>query len=266
MLEGHIIELSWTRLGVAALLIAINAVISIIYRLQMERTLAIATLRTVVQLTAIGYVLTWIFALAVWYAVLPLLLAMCVLAANAAVGRNQRRYPGMWRAALGSIFLAAGSVLMFAMLVVVRPDPWWNPRYIIPILGMILGNSLTGVALGLDRFVSGVVERRAEIEMLLSHGATRGEAVRRLRADAVRVGMIPIINSMMVVGTVSLPGMMTGQILSGTPPQTAVAYQIVIMFLLAAATALGTVTVVVLSERRLFDPRHRPRIECIRTV
>lgn len=263
MSDGSIIVLGWDRIAIAGGLVAVNAIVSMAYRLSMERTLALATTRTVVQLTAVGYLLEWIFRLNAWYAVLPVLLVMTTLAAHAAVGRTSRGYPGMFGVALGGIFGAATTVLMFAMVLVIGVEPWWSPRYIIPILGMILGNSLTGVSLGLDRFVGGLADQRAEVELMLSHGATRSEAVRRLRAEAVRVGMIPIVNSMMIVGTVSLPGMMTGQILSGTAPAVAVSYQIVIMFLLASATALGTVAVVTLSERRLFDARDRPRFERI---
>ena len=259
-----IIELSPWQVLIAAGLIGVSASVSVLYRLGMERTLALAAVRTIIQLTAVGYLLEWVFSLDAWYAVLPLLLTMTLLAAQAAIGRTQRRYPGMYGVALLAIFSSAGSILMFAMLAVIQVEPWWTPRYIIPILGMILGNSLTGVSLGLDRFVSGLVDQRAQIELYLSHGATRQEAVQPLRAEAVRVGMIPLINAMMVAGTVSLPGMMTGQILSGTPPKTAVAYQIVVMFLLAGSTALGTVGVVRLSERLLFDSHDRLLIEKIR--
>ncbi|MFT7625979.1 MAG: putative ABC transport system permease protein [Myxococcota bacterium] len=251
------IELDWVDLAAAGTLIAVNALISIAFRLGMERTLAIAAVRSVVQLLAVGYVLEAVFELSAVWAVVPLMVAMCLLAAQAAVKRTSRQYPGMYSGALLAMGLSAGSTLMFALLVVIGVDPWWNPRYAIPILGMILGNSLTGISLALDRFVAGLWERRGEVELHLSHGATPREAVRRIRAEAVRVGMIPIINTMMVVGTVSLPGMMTGQILSGTPPREAVAYQIVIIFVLAAATASGSVTAVLLAERRLFGHGER---------
>jgi putative ABC transport system permease protein len=259
-----VITLEAWQVALAASLIVINAVISVVYRLGMGRTLVIASVRTVVQLTAVGYLLEWIFALDAWQAVLPLLLTMTALAAHAAVSRNKRRFAGMLRISFVGIFLSSASVLVFAMTAVIGVDPWWTPRYIIPILGMILGNSLTGVSLGLDRFVSGLIEQRSEIELYLSHGATRSEAVSTLRAEAIRVGMIPIINAMMVVGTVSLPGMMTGQILSGTAPSEAVAYQIVVMFLLTGATALGTFLVVRASEMALFDARNRLLVERIR--
>jgi len=257
----NLIVLDPWQVALAASLIGINAVVSIVYRLSMEKTLALATVRTVVQLAAVGYLLEWVFSLDRWYAVVPMLTVMTALAAQAAVSRSRKRYRGMFTVALAGIFGSAASVLMFAMVVVVQVEPWWSPRYAIPVLGMILGNSLTGVSLGMDRFVAGLTEERARIELILSHGGTPSEAVAPLRADAVRVGMIPMINSMMVVGTVSLPGMMTGQILSGTAPTVAVTYQIVIMFLLAAATSLGTVAVVRASERRLLGPGARLRME-----
>ena len=262
-MSAPIVDLAWTDLALASALIGVNLAVSIALRLGMERTLAIATFRTLVQLTAVGFVLEWIFAAEHALVVLAMLGLMTVLAARASVGRTRRRYRGATWDALLSISVSAGAILAFALAAVVDAEPWWNPRYAIPILGMILGNSLTGISLGLDRFVSGVLDDRGQIELILTHGGTREEALRSLRADAVRIGMIPIINSMMVVGTVSLPGMMTGQILSGTDPQTAVAYQIVIMFLLAAATTLGTVGVVKLAERRLFDARDRPLYERI---
>ena len=258
-----LIVLDTGRVAMAASLVGITALVSIHFRLKLERTLAIATLRTVLQLTMVGFLLEWIFSLDNGLAVLPVLLVMTVLAAHAAVGRTERSYPKMRWVALVSIFGSASLVLMFALTAVIGVEPWWSPRYIIPLLGVLLGNMLTGVSLGLDRFVSSLVEKRGEVEALLSHGASRTEAVERLRSEAVRVGLIPIVNAMLVVGTVSLPGVMTGQILSGTSPQTAVAYQMVIMFLLAGATSLATVGVVLASERLLFDARHRPRFERI---
>ena len=138
-----------------------------------------------------------------------------------------------------------------------RVRPWYTPQYAIPLLGMILGNTLNGVSLGLDRLGSELVGKRDQVEGLLALGATRWEAARPLVQQAVKTGLIPTINAMMVVGIVSLPGMMTGQLLAGTSPVEAVKYQIVIMFLIASGTALGTVLVVLLSFRRLFNEDHQ---------
>ena len=144
-----------------------------------------------------------------------------------------------------------------ALFVLVGVRPWYSPQYAVPLLGMILGNTLTGISLGLDRLGGELAARRAQVEALLALGATRWEAARCPIQEAVRTGLIPILNSMMVVGIVSLPGMMTGQILAGASPLEAVKYQIVIMFLIASGTALGTVSVVLLSYRRLFNSSHQ---------
>jgi putative ABC transport system permease protein len=135
------------------------------------------------------------------------------------------------------------------------------PQYSIPILGMLLGNTMTGVALGLDRLTEGVRRQRALIENRLMLGQPWSVAVGEIRRDAVRSGLIPIINAMAAAGIVSLPGMMTGQILSGTPPAIAVKYQILIMFVIAAGTGFGTLAAVSAGARRLFDARERLRLD-----
>ncbi len=148
-------------------------------------------------------------------------------------------------------------VAAIALGAIVRVHPWYRPQYAIPLLGMILGNTLNGVSLGLDRLGGELSGRRDQVESLLALGASRWEAVREPIRQAVRTGLIPTINAMMVVGIVSLPGMMTGQLLAGTSPVEAVKYQVVIMFLIASGTALGTVSVVLLSYRRLFNEDHQ---------
>jgi len=128
----------------------------------------------------------------------------------------------------------------------------------------VLGNILMGVALSLERFTADVTASRGEIEALLSLGATRWEAAHVTATVAVRTGMIPVLNSMAVMGIVSLPGIVTGQILAGVSPDTAVRYQIVIMFVLSASSALGSLTVTLLAFRTLFDDRDRLRTDRLR--
>jgi putative ABC transport system permease protein len=144
-----------------------------------------------------------------------------------------------------------------ALTALVPVKPWYSPQFAIPLLGMILGNTLNGISLGLDRLGGELASRRLHVESLLALGATRWEAARQPIQKAIRTGMIPIINAMMVVGIVSLPGMMTGQLLAGVSPIQAVRYQIVILFLIASGTALGTVSVVLLSYRWLFNDQHQ---------
>jgi putative ABC transport system permease protein len=133
-------------------------------------------------------------------------------------------------------------------------------------LGMVLGNALTSTSLALDRFMEDLVNRQNQIESLLALGATRWEAAHETIKEALRTGMIPIINSMMVMGIVGLPGMMTGQILAGATPTDAVRYQIVIIFAIASGTALGTIGVILLAFRVLFNQQHQLRLDRLRKI
>ncbi|MEQ8786431.1 MAG: iron export ABC transporter permease subunit FetB [Pirellulaceae bacterium] len=261
------LKLDFWQVALAAMLIVVNGVISIILRLKLERSLALASVRTIGQLLLVGLVLEWIFQQDRWYAVLAMAAMMTLIAGATAAGRSQRRYPGIWLNTIVSVWASAWLVTALALLAVFHGiDKWYQPQYSIPLLGMVLGNTLNGITLGLNTFTESLATRREQVEMRFTLGATRWEAARPPLQHAVRTGMIPIINSMMVVGVVSLPGMMTGQLLSGTSPLEAVKYQIVIMFLIASATALGTVGAVLLSFRRLFNADHQFRYEQITTV
>jgi putative ABC transport system permease protein len=193
--------------------------------------------------------------------VLGLMLLMTLIAGFAAVGRGSRRYRGIWLDSLISMWASSWIVTAVALFGVVQvqqqDQSWYHPQYAIPLLGMILGNTLNGISLGLDRLGEELTAKRDQVETLLALGATRWEAARAAIQNAVRTGMIPTINTMMVVGLVSLPGMMTGQLLAGVDAVQAVMYQIVIMFLIAAGTSLGTVGVVLLGYRRLFTADHQ---------
>jgi putative ABC transport system permease protein len=260
-------QLSPWQVGCAAALIVVCGLISIVLRLGMGRSLFFAAVRTVVQLLLIGFVLRWVFSVDRWYFVLAVMTLMTIIAGIAAVRRTSRRYPGMWTDSLVTIWASSWLITAFAIFVVVQPPgAWYQPQYAIPLLGMLLGNALTATSLGLGRLTDELLTRRAEVETLLALGATRWEAARDTVRTAIRTGMVPIVNAMMVVGLVSLPGMMTGQILSGVDPMEAVKYQIIIMFLIAAATSLGVVGAVLLGYRRLFTACHQFRYDRIRSV
>lgn len=250
-------SLSLFDIGIAVSLIIVNGALSVALKLHLERQLGWAALRTIVQLLAVGYVLGWVFHFSRWYVVLPLMAIMTIVAGLAASSRGRRGYAGQRLDSVISIWLSSWLVAAVGLLLVIRAHPWYEPQYAIPILGMILGNTLTGVSLGMERMTEELTAGRSTVEMSLALGATRWEAAQRPARQAVRAGMIPTLNQMAVVGLVSLPGMMTGQVLAGQSPMQAVRYQIVIMFLLAASSALGTVGAVLLTYRRLFSAQHR---------
>jgi putative ABC transport system permease protein len=260
------IALTYWDLAAASSLILINAGLSVIFRLRLHRSLLIAAIRMAVQLTLVGLVLTTLFSIVspLWTGLAAL--GMVLFAGHEAAQRQARPLSGWWSYGLGtgSMMMASVLVTVFALLTALRPNPWYDPRYAIPLLGMILGNCMTGVALGLDTLTTSVVARRAGIEAQLMLGATRQEAVAPVTREALRSALMPTINSMSATGVVSLPGMMTGQILGGVPPAEAVKYQILVMFLIAGGTGLGAVASVLGGVYRLTDGRHRLRLDRLR--
>jgi putative ABC transport system permease protein len=263
---GALIELGPLHLAVATVLVIAAGAISVALGLGIERRLAVAAARTVVQLGLLGLVLERIFAVRDPLLVVALLLLMTVFAAREAIARASRRYRGVfldaWLTMAATCLIVGGVVTQ----VVVGVTPWYDPQYVIPLLGMILGNSLTGISLCLDRFLDHLAVRTAEVELRIAYGATRREALAAPLQDAVRTGMIPIINAMAAAGIVSLPGMMTGQILAGSPPLQAVAYQIVVMFMIAAAVAFGAMMVVVLAGRHFMGKDATLRLDRLTSV
>jgi putative ABC transport system permease protein len=255
------LPLSLEQLALASVLVLLNGLLSVALGLGVERRLLIAALRTVTQLLLIGFILTPVFAWQHPGPVLALGTVMIALAAREAVRRSSRSYSGVQRDAFVALLLSAGVTALLATGAIIGVEPWWRPQYLIPLVGMMLGNALTGISLGLDRCLTMLDEQRDQVEGRLALGATWQQAARPIAAEAIRAGMIPIINSMSVVGLVTLPGMMTGQILSGTDPALAARYQILIMFLIAAATTLGTTLSVLLGVRAMFDDQHRLRSE-----
>jgi putative ABC transport system permease protein len=254
-----VIELTWSDLAAAAGLVLVAGLVSVGLRLRLERRLAVAALRTLVQLLLVGYVLKYVFDVQ-RYGVLPLVAAVCVMfvvAAREGAKRPKRRFRGV--AWLAFITLVASGLVTTATItgLVINVRPWYEPQYLVPLLGMVLGNQLTALSLCMDQVLGILSERRAEVEMELAHGATRWEAARDALSEGVRSGMIPVINAMTVVGIVALPGMMTGQILAGASPTTAVKYQIVVMFMIAGATAMSCIIMTLLTYRRLFNARHQ---------
>jgi len=252
------------HLALSALLIVVNVVLSGLLRLELGRPLLLAATRMVVQLLLIGAVLEWLFRQEDPLAIALLALAMAGIAGVAAVNRTRRRFAGIYANSLLSVLASSALVTGVALTGIIRPDPWYAARYVIPLLGMVLGNTLNGISLGLDRLMEGLRSSREEVETRLCLGASRWEACREVVRDAVRIGMVPTINSMMVMGLVSLPGMMTGQILQGAAPSAAVRYQIVVLFMIAAGTALGVVGVVLLGYLRLTSREHQLRLDRLR--
>ncbi|MGD8843771.1 MAG: iron export ABC transporter permease subunit FetB [Gammaproteobacteria bacterium] len=260
------ITLSNPDLAIAAVLVLALALLSARLQADVSRQLLIAAARTAIQLTLIGLVLKTLFANVhlVWVTLMALF--MLLVAGREVMARQKRRFRGWWGYALGtvSMFLSSFTVAVFALVVILGDTPWYTPQYAIPLLGMLLGNTMNGIAIAMDRLTTTAWEQREIIEARLMLGQSWDEAISAIRQQAIRSGLIPIINAMAAAGVVSLPGMMTGQILAGAPPVEAVKYQILIMFLITVGTGLGTLGAVTIGSRRLFDARQRLCLDRLR--
>lgn len=257
------ISLSYWDLAGASVFLILNGLISLKLRLGIERLLFWSALRMIVQLLMVGLVLKAVFAVASPWLTLLLAVVMITFAGREIWARQERRLRGAWGFGLGasSMMLGGTLVTVIALTTLISPDPWWTPQYALPLFGMILGNTMTGVSLGLDTLHSRLYRERVSVEAQLLLGRDRWQATGPILRQALRSGFTPIINTMAVTGVVSIPGMMTGQILSGVDPQEAVKYQLMIMFLIGGATGLGVVGAVFGSAWRLTDSRHRLRLD-----
>jgi putative ABC transport system permease protein len=257
------VPLSTLDLALAAALILINGAVSLGFGLGLERHLAIVSLRMVVQLAAIGLVLKFVFTqTSPWWTV-ALAAVMIVAAGYEAVARGETRIAGWrsWGLGTGTLLAVGTLATLFAVAGLIGPEPWYAPRYLLPILGMVLGNMLVGVGLVLETIGQSVRREKAAIEARLALGETRFAALDDVVKRALRMAMMPILNGMAASGLVALPGMMTGQILAGADPVEATKYQILIMFLLAGATAAAVVLAGLGAVLLVTDERHRLRLE-----
>lgn len=259
----NVIALGPLDLSLASLLVVSLACASMLLGLGLEKKIILFSCRMIAQLLFIGLVLRYLFANASGWLVMLMALVMLAAAGREVQARQQRQIRGLvgYLIGAGAMCISSFSVTLLALLVIIRVEPWYMPQYAIPLLGMLLGNTMTGIALSVDRLTSQYYEQRNILEQRLMLGQSWQEASSDIRRDCMRTGMMPIINSMAAAGIVSLPGMMTGQILGGTPPVEAVKYQILIILLIAAGTGFGVMGAIWMTGRHLFDHRHRLRLE-----
>lgn len=259
LIASPMAAIGYQHVALASLALLLVMLISVWLKLGIVKELLIASLRTVVQLSLIGLVLAWVFAREHWYEVLTILTFMSLIASVAAKNRVKKPYRGLlWDTAL-SVFVSSWVVAIFGGWCVLSDaaqfptQQWFRPQVMIPLLGLILGNSLTAVSLSMNQLVTSFHREQGMINTYLALSATPWEAAKPYVISAIQNGITPTLNSMMVVGLVSLPGMMTGQILAGADPHQAVLYQIITMFLIATSSTLGCTIATLLIFRRFFN-------------
>jgi len=262
------ISLSYWDLAFAAIFILLNGAISIAFKLGLAKKLFIVATRMVVQLSIVALLLKAIFSISSPWLTALVALAMGLFAGREIWARQEKKLAGFWGYSIGAgtMMFAGFFVTIVALNTQIQPDPWWNPQFALPLFGMILGNTMTGVSLALDSLTSTLNRERIAIEARLLLGFNRWQALLPFIRQALRAGFMPIINAMAAMGIVSLPGMMTGQILSGVDPAEAVKYQILILLLIGGATGLGVIGATLLSAYRLSDERDRLRLDRLKAT
>ena len=219
-----------------------------------EKEIILSSVRMTLQLILVGYALVYVFE----YPNALITVLLIVLMESFAVYTVFRKFRGKLSSRLKQVIafsMAAGTIscLLYFLLIVVRISPWYDPQYFIPIAGMIVGNSMTGISLGVKSLLDGMTSQRILVEEALILGATPFDASRDIINNTFDAAIMPTINSMLGMGIVFLPGMMTGQILSGTVPTTAIAYQIAIMLGILGAVSLTVILMLNLGYRTFFN-------------
>lgn len=232
-----------------------------IKKLHLVKDLIYSILRMTIQLTIMGFILDKIFQIQLPLIVTSIFLIMILFATHTIIRRSSISFLGVYRILFFSIVFGSTPVIFFFLLLVIHNQPWYDPKYFIPLAGMVMGNSMNGSALALERFYDDIKTRYREIETIISFGATANEASHESFRKAYRSALLPILTNMTGMGIVFLPGMMTGQILGGSPPLTAIKYQIAIMAAILGSVALTSFLILTLEYRHFFNKYHLPREE-----
>ncbi len=257
-MNNTVMDLSVFQLSIAYIFVLIMLIIFKSRGIKREKQILIATTRMTLQLTIMGYVLMFVFNNPSWYLTSLMIVIMISFAIYNIIKRVKIiMSKELQKIVAFSIIIGALLTAAFFIIVVLSVRPWFNPQYFIPISGMIIGNSMTGIALGANKLCSDMEEKRVEIENSLMLGSTPFAATKAIVNNAFDSAILPTMNNMLTMGIVSLPGMMTGQILSGTFPITAIKYQIGIMLAILGSTAVSTVLFVTLGYRTFFTKDNR---------
>lgn len=238
-------------------LIGIAIALSLWRKLDLEQQLAYSAARSLVQLIAIGYILDAVFAINNWLVVLGILGVMMTIAAVVTRNRIDQKLQGLLSTVVLALVVSNVFTLGYVILLIVQPERWYDPQYLIPLAGMLFGNAMNSGSLAGERLLNSINQNRLEIETHLSLGATGKQAISAYQREAIRTGLIPTLNMMVVMGLVSLPGMFTGQVLGGTNPRDAASYQILILFAIVLVNLLTSVLITEGIYKRFFNQREQ---------
>lgn len=259
-------DLSYIDLLIVSILVLISVGLSLAERLGLAQDIVVGCVRAFVQLTAVGFVLAALFDNVAFHWVALAVLVMVLAAVQAGRGRLEGRIPGLTQDMSLAIALISVTTLVFVVAFVIRPALWYDPQIIVPLAGMIVGNTMTATTLAANRYLAELRLQQRDVEALLALGATSSQAAADVSRESVRSALIPSIAGMMVVGIALLPGTMTGQILAGQDPSQAVRYQIVVQYMMLFAAVATSLVIVRLIHRRYFTKDHQLRLELLRST
>jgi len=255
ILAASSIHVTVGDVAAALALVAIAAIASRSWQAGLEEDIGIAVVRSFVQLTAIGFVITVIFDQDSALLVLALITVMVVFGAFTARHRA-RQVPNSFWPLLVSLAVAAAATLGLVVALGIFPA---TPRYLVPVGGMVIGNSMTSAAVALNRLGEDVHEQARKIEATLALGATSSQAVTPLVRRSLRSGMITLIDSTKTTGLIFFPGTMVGMLLAGAQPTDAVRLQLILLYVLLGAVSIAALISITLARRNFFTPAHQLR-------
>lgn len=247
------IHLTLGQVAAALALVGVAIVVSIWQHADLERDIAIATVRSFIQLTAIGYVIKFIFDHNQLTFVFALIAAMVVFGAFTARQRARRVPHAFWPLLIALALAGTTTLALVVALGVFKPQA----RYLVPVGGMVIGNAMTAAAVALNRLGDDVHDNVAQIEAALALGATSTQAMRPIITRSLRSGMIPLIDSTKTTGLIFFPGTMVGMLLAGAAPIDAVRLQLILLYVLLGSVALAALTAVLLAYRNFFTREHQ---------
>ena len=249
------IHVALWQVAASLVLVAIAIAISRWRQADLERDIAVATVRSIVQLTLVGYAIKLIFEADTIWLVLALLSVMVLFGALTARSRA-KNVPGAFWPLLIALAIAAASTLgLVVALGIFEP----TPRYLVPVGGMVIGNAMTASAVALNRLGDEVGDSRARIEATLALGATAREAALPIVRRALRSGMITLVDSTKTTGLIFFPGTMVGMLLAGADPTDAVRLQLILLYTLLGSVAIAGLLATTLAYRNFFTPAQQLR-------
>ncbi|WP_432455654.1 MULTISPECIES: ABC transporter permease [unclassified Agarivorans] len=254
------IDISWPALAFFSLILLVPLLINWHFHLALGKDMLLSIFRMVAQLALLGVYLQFLFDLDKLWINLLWLALMLMVGASAIIDKAKLPKRGLFLAVTCGLLLGLSPVLFILLFGLLKPDPSYSAQYLIPLAGMLLGNSLSGNIIALQRLFNRLSEAKQEYYGYLALGANRSQATQSFVQSAMQQSFAPLLASMSTVGIVTLPGMMTGQILAGSDPLVAVKYQLVILIAILVMLSISVSTTLSLSIRTTISPCGRVNI------